>query len=180
MYPNRMSICKSPTLDKEWSVLLFKCGYRTVSLTLVGKIMYETVIRAMSDFENALELVRHTGNMPCIPVCVGVPEGGFLGNLTALLSEFQSDHPEVTLLLESVPVAQLMLSRSNGKYDMVINQSVIVQNHDDLKFFYFIGIHYTFVISRDYPMLQENVNLTVTDLNGLTLALTLPTDPPSF
>ena len=57
-----------------------------------------------------------------IPVCIGVPEECLLDNLTDLLSEFQRDHPEVALMLESIPVDQLILPRSNGKFDMVINQ----------------------------------------------------------
>ena len=79
-----------------------------------------------------------------------------MDNLTDLLSEFQRDHPEVALMLESIPVDQLILPRSNGKFDMVINQSIMFQNHDELELFHFTDTHYIFIISRDYPVLREN------------------------
>lgn len=161
-------------LEKEWGIVLFKRGYRTVSLTPAGEIMYEAVKRCMADFENSLELARHTGNMPCTPVCVGVPEGCFLGNLTELLSAFQVEHPDAAVLLESVPVGQLVLPRSNGKYDMVVNQSIILQNKDELEIFHLADVRYAFVISGKHPLYRDNPDLTVADLNGQNLTLVRP------
>ena len=142
------------SLEKEWGMKLFFRRYRSVALTPAGHIMYKTIKEASALFEAGLERAHLHEGKENIPVIIGVPEYGNLGNMPDLLAVFQKSHSEFRLSIESSPESQLILRNANGRYDIVLNQLFMLDNTKELRTRLFSKIRFSIVISRDHPLLS--------------------------
>ncbi len=163
------------SLEKEWGVQFFFRKYRSVALTPAGEIMYQTLQSVASDFENGLERARRIQSSPKSTICIGVPEYTDLGNIPEIFAQFRQENPEISLEVESCPIAQIILPKANGKFDLVINHRFMLENEDELNFLPFAKGKFAFIISNEHPLTCQNPSLRIADLGSDTVPVYLPT-----
>lgn len=163
------------SLEKEWGVKLFFRRYRSVALTPAGRIMYKTLQEASSLFEAGLERAHLYAGKESIPIIIGVPEYGNLGNMPDLLANFHKTHSEFNLNIESSPESQLTLPTVNGRYDMVLNQLFMLENDKELRTRLFAKIRFSLVISKDHPLIAGVRDPDISLFHGCGINVYIPT-----
>ena len=141
-------------LEKEWGIQLFNRGYRSVSLTPAGRMIYQTLLQVTEDFNECLKAAKLVENTATVPICIGVPEYCYIGKLPEILSDFQGKNPHVSLLVESCPEADITLTSATNKFDIVVNQSFMLQdaaNKNKVEILHLTDTHLAFVVPKDAP-----------------------------
>lgn len=153
LYVSQPAVSKQiALLEKEFGFPLFERSYRAVRLTVSGKILHDCLKKLCAEFDDALQQARMNSHTGQIELRLGIPEGSSIGNLPAILSDFQRENPHVILKVRSSPISQLLLDYPGGDNDIVINHDRNLQNKDELHTFALARRRHVAIISRQHPL----------------------------
>jgi DNA-binding transcriptional LysR family regulator len=112
------------SLEKELGIRLFLRGYRAVTLTPAGRIIYTALSSSEELFKKALNEARLVDKNNPAEIRFGILGNTDFGNLFDIVAQFQKNRGDIVLHTERVPMSELNLTYPDGKYDIIIN-------HDD-------------------------------------------------
>ena len=129
LYVSQPAVSKQITnLERELGLTLFLRGYRFVTLTSAGRILYDAVIKGQETFDAALKEAKQLSAYNQTVIRFGILQNADFGNLFDIVAQYQKRRSDIVLHIERVPMAELLFVSPDGKYDMVINQEDSLQD----------------------------------------------------
>ena len=164
-------------LEKELGFQLFDRGYRKIRLTDNGQMLYESLIRCSTDFNNTINTIHMVGTRHTDLLRVAYVEYWDSANIMEPVKAYcKQSGREIRLSLEPHMVSEMADVLRRGNVDMVISFDSAFGNRDDLTTvpigFLDCGILYA---KRKFP---EDHELTLGDFRDIPMLETDDTSHP--
>lgn len=171
LYVSQAAVSKQISiLEQELGFSLYHRGYRSLSLTPAGEIMYAFFSKTLSSYETSVEEAMRLAQDESGRINIGLVEGVTYEWLWPKLRAFQTRHKKCTIRIRHDNISHIKDGLRDGKFDLIFTYTGATDDPATIRVREIMNKLCGVCLSKFHP-LAENPDLAYTDFSDCVFSI---------